>query len=497
MIAKRLIDAGRRVVMIERGDWVKRGPENWGPRGSLMLTDHYSLDAPFLAMQGSKPEKTGIYECVGGPSVFYGGVSMRFRETDFHPEQEIIADSNAEWPFDYAQLEPYYAKAEQLLDVAGEAGIDPTDPRRSTPYPQAPGPLSQTSKLIGDAARDLGLHPFRLPLAINYRETEDRSACIACTTCDTFACAIHAKNDIATVIIPELLANGMKLHTNTIATRLEADSGKISVVHGLDRATGKPVQVRGKCVVVSAGALGSPHLLLSSGLDKLNPAGDAIGRYLMRHCNAIAYGIFPKTPDPVGEFHKQLGIHDFYRGHPSISNPAGKLGTMQQIQTPPASLVEAVLPKPFGKILSKGVKLLTGLLIIAEDQPNVQNRVSLDPGRKDAFGMPAMLVESRYSERDIAARAALVGKARMVLKKAGALAVYVHKITTFSHSVGTVRLGDDPKTAPLDRDCRFRGIDNLFVVDGSFMPTSAGINPSLTIAANALRVADKVVEASA
>jgi len=305
---------------------------------------------------------------------------------------------------------------------------------------------------------------------------------------------VSAKNDIATTVIPKLLAAGMRLFPKTIVTRLDSDGSRIRKAHCLDRSTGKRFELEAKVVVLSAGALGSPHLLLASGLDGRNPAGKHVGRYLMRHCNAITYGIFPKSPDPVGEFHKQLGIHDFYNGHSTISEPHGKLGTMQQIQTPPAGLVEAVVPKPFGKLLSKGVRFLTGLLIIAEDQPNFENGVSIDTTRTDAFGMPAMVVESRYSERDLAARKALVDKAKQVLRAAGAWAVYVHKITTFSHSVGSVRLGDDAASAPLDPDCRFRGIDNLFVVDGSFMPTSAGINPSLTIAANALRVSGTVID---
>jgi choline dehydrogenase-like flavoprotein len=493
MMARQLVDAGFRVAMVERGDWVKRGPDNWGPRGSLMLTDHYSVDAPFLVHQSKKPEKSGLYECVGGPSVFYGGVSMRFRETDFHPQAEIIADSKAEWPFEYGTLESYYGKAEHILDVSGEAGVDPTDPTRSTVFPQSPGRLSGTSTMIGEAAKSLGLKPFRLPLALNYRQLEGRNTCEACTTCDTFACAVGAKNDISTVVIPKLVASGMTLLTKTIATRLETDGNNLKAVHCVDRTTGDSIILKGKVVILSAGALSSPHLLLASDLQKKNPAGEFVGRYLMRHCNAIAYGIFPINPDPVGEFHKQLGIHDFYNGHPSIAEPSGKLGTIQQIQTPPAGLVEAVVPKPFGKVLSKGVSRLTGLLIIAEDQPQYENRVSVNPEKLDAFGMPSMIVESHYSPRDIAARAALLDKAKLVLKRAGAWVVYKHMITTFSHSVGTVRLGDDANTAPLDPDCRFRGVDNLFVVDGSFMPTSAGINPSLTIAANALRVSEAVI----
>jgi len=493
MVARRFVESGWRVAMIERGDWVQRGEHNWGPRGSLMLTDHYSMDAPFLVHQTEGTGESGQYECVGGPSVFYGGVSMRFRTGDFHPQTEIIGESKAVWPIEYDDLEPYYGRAERILDVSGDAGTDPTEPPRRDPYPQPVPKLSETSRRIGAAAEALGLSPFRLPLAINYRNRPGRTTCIACTTCDTFACAITAKNDLATVVIPGLVAKGMKLFTGTMAARLEHHSGRIESVECIDRETGRRFDLRAGLFVLSAGALSSPHLLLASGLEVANPAGHAIGRYLMRHCNAIAYGIFPGIPDPVEEFHKQLGIHDFYNGHPSIDRPRGKLGTMQQIQTPPASLVEAMVPKPFGKILARGVKHLTGLLIIAEDQPLAENRVRLDTGRSDAFGMPAMVVESRYSDRDLAARSALVRQAKRILRKAGAPVSYVHKIKTFSHAVGSVRMGDDPDSAPLDRYCAFRGVDNLFVVDGSFMPTSAGINPSLTIAANALRVADHIV----
>lgn len=493
MVARSLVDAGWKIAMIERGGWVKRGPENWGPRGSLMLTEHYALDAPFLVHQDKKPHPSGHYECVGGPSVFYGAVSLRFREKDFHPQPEIVADSGASWPLDYHDLEPYYGRAERILDVAGEAGSDPTEPQRAKPYPQTPAKLSVTSQRIGDAARRLDLHPFRLPLAINHRRLDNRNTCTACTTCDTFACAISAKNDLATVVIPDLTSRGMTLLPRTMVTRLLQRDGSIEAAECLDRETGEQFRIEAKTFILAGGAMSSPHLLLASGLDQANPAGDRIGRYLMRHCNAIAYGVFPQKPDPVGEFHKQLGIHDFYHGHPSIKSPPGKLGTMQQIQTPPASLVEAMVPKPFGALLGKLVGFLTGLLIIAEDQPQYENRVRTDAGRTDAFGMPAMVVDSHYSDRDIAARAALLGQAKRILSKAGALFSYVHMIKTFSHAVGSVRMGDDPATAPLDRNCAFRGIDNLYVVDGSFMPTSAGINPSLTIAANALRVGDYIV----
>ena len=213
----------------------------------------------------------------------------------------------------------------------------------------------------------------------------------------------------------------------------------------------------------------------------------------MRHVNAIIFGIFPGVADKEQRFHKQLAIMDYYFGHPTIAAPAGKLGSLQQMPTPPAGLVQKELPGPLGKLLSPGVKLLTGLLAIAEDQPQYGNHISLDLQQKDRYGMPQPLVTHHYSERDLQALSSLARQGKKVLRKAGAILHYVHHIRTFSHAVGTVRMGSDPKTSALDEFCRFRGIDNLFVVDGSFMPSAAAVNPSLTISANALRVGRYIV----
>ena len=169
---------------------------------------------------------------------------------------------------------------------------------------------------------------------------------------------------------------------------------------------------------------------------------------------------------------------------------------MQQLQTPPIGLVHALLPKPLGHLLGLGVPHLTGLLAMAEDQPKYENHVAIDKSQTDRFGLPQLLVTHHHTERDYAAREALLKKAKEILKTAGAKFCYVHKIKTFSHTVGTVRMGNDAMTSALDPYCQFRGVDNLFVVDGSFMPTSGGLNPSLTISANALRVGDYLVRKS-
>ena len=492
MVARSLVDAGLDVLMLERGDWVARGPHNWENDGSLDLTPFANSEPPYRVLAGGTRANVSPYSCVGGPGVFYGGVSLRFRERDFEPDIEMQGNSGASWPYRYPMLEPFYTRAEQILDVAGETGIDPTEPFRSTPYPQEPAEISDTSRMIRDAAWSLDLHPFRLPLAINYHERDGRSACVACTTCDTFACAVGAKNDLATCVLPDLMGRGLQVQHNTVATRLLHERGRIVGVECLDKATGVRRRLQASTYFLSGGALGSPHLLLASELERLNPAGDLVGRNLMRHCSSIAFGVFPRRPNPRQQFHKQIAIHDLYFGHPSINQPSGKLGSLQQLHTPPVGLVKDALPRPLGRMISPAIDHVTGLLLMAEDQPCADNGVRVDWEHQDAFGLPQLTIEHHYTARDRAARAALVRTAKQVLHRAGARFVYVHEIKTFSHALGTVRFGPDPSTSVLDEWCNFRGLENLYVVDASFMPTSAGVNPSLTISANALRVGEHV-----
>ena len=485
MTAWELVAAGLRVVMVERGGWVDRGEHNWGAEGAFVRTPSYATDSVFRVLQARRWAEQKLCTCVGGPSVFYGGSSFRFRERDFAPGAEIVGDSAAAWPFGYAALEGYYSGAEALLGVAGAAGIDPTEPPRGAPYPQPPAPLAEASRRIDGAARALGLHPFPIPLAIRY---DGDAGCRRCITCDAFACAVGAKNDVATRMIPELVRRGMELRANTVATRVVAAGGEARALECYDKETGGRLTVRAGAFVIAAGALATPHLLLASGIERMNPAGHVVGRFLMRHCNAMTYGIFPRRPNPGGEHHKQLAIQDFYFGVPERDAPRGKLGNIQQVMGPPASMLEYALPHALARIAAPVVEHMTGLLSIAEDQPRAENGVRIDAEAVDRFGLPPMSVTHHYSPRDLAARAALVRRARRILRRAGAWATVTWKVSTFSHAVGTVRMGDDERTAPLDPFCRFRGLENLYVTDGSCFPTSAGVNPSLTIAANALRV---------
>lgn len=504
-----LVASGLRVLLIERGDWLPRGPANWEPHGIIDLWPDYSTEDGYPVVGDGPPRAPALF-CVGGLSVFYGGVSLRLRQGDFLPvrAESPGVESAPHWPYAYADLEPYYARAESLLGVAGPpAGngdgplhADPTAPWRSGDYAHRPPALSQTSAMVAAAAGTLGLRPFRLPLAIHHDGLPGRGRCVSCLTCDGFACAVGAKNDVASAILPALIARGLRLEVNTVALRLVERGGRIERVECVDRHTGERRTYVADEFIVSAGALGSAHLLLASELERHNPAGSHVGRHLMRHCNGIVFGVFPTPPNPAGEFHKQVGIHDAYFGSDGDGDPDAaaerglRTGSIQQVHSPPLGLVRERAPRVLHGAVPALVERITGLLVIAEDESRSENHVALDKRARDRHGLPRMVIRHRYTAADRRRRATLLRTARRVLRAAGARAFYVHRIRTFSHAVGSVRMGEDPATAPLAHDGRFRGIANLRVLDGSFMPASAAVNPSLTIAANALRAADLMVD---
>ena len=497
MAAHALVHAGWHVLMLERGSWVARGPENWGPKGAGLVTPHYSTEAAYRVASGGRRYETGAWHCVGGASVFYGGASFRYRERDFEADPHIVGDSGAAWPFAYDDLEPYYGHAESLLGVAGETGADPTEPWRSAPFPHRPTQMPPSSTRIADAARRAGLHPSRIPLAISYGDAESGRRCISCDRCDGYACAAEAKNDIATGILPELQRNGLALRPNTVVVRLVRERTRITGVEYVDRVTGERGLLTSRVVVLAAGALASPHLLLASGLDAVSSAPHAVGRYLVRHRNRVVFGVYLRPPNPERAFDKHVAIHDLYNGAPGIAGaPEGPLGGIQQL-TPPAGLVRAYLPPVVRIPAARLVSHATGLLVIAEDQPRQSNGVSLHRTERDRYGLPRLEVRHEYTSRDERSAGALVTAARSVLREAEAPFIYVHDISTFSHALGTVRMGPDEHAAPLDADGRFRGLDNLYVTDGSALPRSAGVNPSLTIAANALRIGARLAGSSA
>lgn len=491
MTARQLVKAGRSVLLLERGRWAQRDETAWDAT-ALYVHRMYQSDAPYIISQGRRDKSVYPNATVGGNSVFYGAASFRLREADFALRRELdgeVASLFVDWPISYADLAPYYDEAERLLGVVGVAGTDPTEPPRAGGYMAAPPAYGSPARRLAQAARQLDLRPFPLPLAINFHGANGRARCLQCMTCDLYPCKIEAKNDLSVTVLPEAEEGGATIRTQAVATRLVRAGGRVAAVDCLDVGTGETFRVSCDVAVVSGGAISSARLLLASGLGELEPHGALIGRYLMRHCSGVAIGVFPFRTNPEKMFHKQVAITDFYFGHPDGRGPAGPWGMLQALQVPPPEFVHAELGSRFWAWLAS---LTLGnhvyLLCLAHDVPVRDNRVELDTTHRDPHGQPTARVTYRHHRHDLRARHGLYREAGRILRKAGAVVRLRKPIHTFSHAVGTCRFGTDPDHAVLDPTCRVFGLPNLFVVDGSFMPTSGGVNPSLTIAANGLRV---------
>lgn len=478
-MAYALSRAGLNVLLVERGGWPHRDDTDWNGR-AILLDGRYRGESPIAVDQ--KPDGAPVQsfpnEAVGGNSIFFGGASLRLREADF-----------ARWPIAYRDLERHYTAAEQLLEVHGTAGRDPVEPPRSSPYPFAPLPLTAPAQRIFSAAEKLGWHPFQIPVAINHAGPREPK-CINCFTCDGFPCRIGAKNDVTQTALAKADPARLSILARTVAAKLGVRDGRVVALDAIDRDGDRRFTVRAKLFVIAAGALATPALMLRSGFERLDASG-AIGRYLMRHCNAMLGFLFPFRTNPQAVNHKQVCISDFYESVRKTDGTA--LGVIQDMCMPPPDVVRALGPRGFRWAAYLGAAHIQTLLCIAEDQPQADNRVALDAsGAADRWSQPLATVHHRYAEGDLRRRDQLVAHARRVLRAAGGVAGKVRLIDSFSHAVGTARFGLDPTASVLDRHCRFWSLPNLFAVDGSFMPTSGGVNPSLTITANALRVAEHV-----
>jgi len=474
-----LVKSGVKTVLIEKGNWPKRDQDDWNGR-KILIEQRYRSTSPVLIKQYRDRDFKVKYldEVVGGMSVFYGGACFRFRERDF--------DS---WPISYHDLEPFYDEAESYLEVHGESETDPTAPPRKVPYPYPSIPLSLPAQRIHQAATVLGYHPFPIPMGINFT-SKSRTICLKCNTCDGFPCRIEAKLDAVTSLLSKAQNLGLTILTDVLVEKLNEKNGKVSSLDCIEKKTQRKIKLEADAFVVSAGAIHSPALLLRSGLERY-PSHKVIGRFLMRHTNGFLSYVFPFLTQSGEIFHKQLCITDFYEDFRSSGGFSG--GSIQDNCMPSAEVISHFAPKGLKTIAGALSKRIQGLLIIAEDEAQESNQVFLARDL-DSYGLPIIQIQHQYSKKDLERRDFVVKCARKILKTAGGVVSNLFEVDTFSHAVGTVRFGNDPTTSVLDRDCRFHGIDNLFVSDASFMPSSAGLNPSLTIVANSLRVGYRIAE---
>jgi choline dehydrogenase-like flavoprotein len=497
-LAQRLAPGGKRILLIERGDYLPRARENWDAK-TVFVDGAYQTTETWYGGDG-KSFHPGLHYYVGGNSKVYGAALLRLRERDFEEIAHKDGLSPA-WPLKYDVFEPYYAEAEKLFHVHGQAGEDPNEPWRSGPFPYAAVAHEPRIAALSTEFSRNGLHPFHLPLGILLDEEDGKPApasiCIRCNAFDGFPCLLNGKADAQVICVDPALAahSNLALLTNAYVTRLETDaSGRsVSGVEVLRR--GVTERYEADIVVVACGALSSALLLLRSAND-LHPNGLAngsgqVGRNYMRHNQSVFMALSKEANDTI--FQKTLAVSDYYF---SASDWAYPLGLIQMCATSHAAQIKGeVLPKwlewlpdmPFRQMARHSMDFW----LSSEDLPRPENRIFYRDGR----------VVLDVTENNMEAHRRLRGKLKTALRDTGTHHALLERSLYFgkdipiggtAHQAGTARFGRDPATSVLDLDCKAHELDNLYLTDASFFPSIGAVNPTLTIIANALRVADHI-----
>lgn len=495
----KLAPSGKKILVLERGDFVKRELDNWNSR-KVNVEGHYNTKETWYDHAG-KPLHPHTNYNVGGNTKFYGAALFRMREADFGELRHFDGISPG-WAISYDELEPFYTQAEELYHVHGRRGEDPTEPWASAEFPfPAVSHETRIRHLAEDFAAQ-GLKPFHVPLGIKLKENDGRSDCIRCGWCDGFPCFLNAKSDAQTCAVePALHYENVRLLTNALVTKLETDASgrKISAVR-VKREDEEEIYTA-DVVVVSAGAINSAALFLRSANEK-HPAGlanssDQVGRNYMGHVNSVMLAV-SKCPNPT-VFQKTLGINDFYFGAEDFAYPMGHISFVGKLD---GTTLSAGAPRLApGFTLDMMAKHSMDFWLTTEDLPRPENRVTLNKSGEIVLSYtPNNLEPHRRLQKKLQA---LLNAQRKCSMHGGechqgvfARNLYLAEqipLAGVAHQNGTLRFGDDSRTSVLDRHCKAHDLDNLYVVDGSFFPSSSAVNPALTIMANALRVGEHLL----
>jgi choline dehydrogenase-like flavoprotein len=488
-----LAGTGKRVLLLERGDWMPREIESWDSK-AVWIDKRYANAGTWTDAETGTQFTPKQHYYVGGNTKVYGAILFRFRERDFDEIQHVDGISPA-WPISYADLEPWYARAEQLYQVHGERGTDPTEPPADEPYPYPAISHEPRIAQLDQDLRAVGLQPFPLPNGILIDEAAPwRSACIRCATCDGYACITNGKADAAVIAVePALRHPNVTLRTRALVTRLETDPSGRVVDRVLVERDGEREEYTADVVVVAAGAINSAALLLRSASgqhpDGLGNGSGMVGRHLMMHNNSSLIA-FSKMPNPT-KFQKTLGINDFYFGDPGSDWPY-PLGAMQMLGKSDATLIAFDVrdhPDP-----AEVARHALDFWLTTEDLPLSDNRVTIDgSGGISLRYRPTNLEEHRRLRAKFESLLSAMQCRDDVYENLSYVGGRLG-ISGVAHQNGTVRFGSDPTRSALDLECKMHELDNLYVADSSFFVSSTAVNPTLTIIANALRVAESVAQ---
>jgi choline dehydrogenase-like flavoprotein len=476
-LANTLAKAGKNILILERGAFLPREVENWSPQQVFQNGRYISPDT-WHDGQGKAFQPQSHY-FVGGATKMYGAALFRLRPQDFNVMQHSDGESPA-WPISYADIEPWYTQAEQMYHVHGNHGEDPTEGPWSAQYPHPPISHSPRIREISDDLTSAGYHPFHAPSGVLLNEANPfESACIRCNTCDGFPCMMHAKADAEVIAVrPILDMPNVALVTGAEVTELLVS--KRRVIGVMTVQGDRIVTYKADTVVLSAGAANSAKILLSSNRIGIANSSDQVGRNYMAHNSRAVIAIDRKPNQTV--FQKTLALHDHY----------DTLGSIQMVGKSNAAAMKgenhlaAMCP---GWSLAKIAAHSVDFWLTTEDLPIPENRVTLASSGD---------IRLAYRETNHQEATGLSRELRKILNHIGAAQHHIMDRNAFTgmpipiagvaHQAGTCKMGEDPSTSVLNPMCRTHDLDNLYVVDASFMPSIGAVNPALTIMANALRV---------
>jgi choline dehydrogenase-like flavoprotein len=491
-LALKLAGSGKKILIVERGDYLPREKENWDPT-EVFVKNRYVADDKWHDKEG-KEFQPGIHYVVGGATKMFGAALFRLRKEDFGEVKHYDGISPA-WPVSYEEFEPYYCQAENLYQVHGLRGEDPTEPPASMPYPFPPIAHEPRIQRLNDDLLKAGHHPFHAPTAVMLNEANRaESHCLKCDTCDGYPCLVHAKADAEVIAVrPALTHSNVTLLTNAEVVQLKTSASGREVTEVVISRGGSIDSFQAAIVVVSAGAANSARILLMSANDK-HPRGlangsDQVGRNYMFH-NSQAVVALAMEPN-LTVFQKTVALNDFYFRDADFEFP---LGNIQMIGKSKGPMFKDDAPffAP-GFALDEMARHAVDFWLTTEDIPDPNNRVTLDRDKKIilSYTFNNEVPTKRLFER-LKAMLNLLGLHKHLIPNSAYMGKEI-PIAGVGHQSGTCRFGSDPRTSVLDTNCKAHELANLYVVDTSFFCSIGAVNPSLTAIANALRVGDHLL----